>query len=259
MAEAYHSIEYLSSKIQNWNSDFGLSFHTSEEKAYPEKAECIWEAANTAQYDGVLHYGKKFATYYSAVGDEYVLTSKFDNIRFNIDWRANRALYQRSLNSANKFKMVNPIGFNEGYNMGSYEKVGIYRVTNINETNFVYFKLKHPNSNLGSHHTFSVPGGQRVQFFVDNLTPLLYNITSVLAEDNTITGYPSIKYDWLCTSSGSPYWRMLYKWVDDAETCFARVIGELQIYIQTEEKNGNLIPLGIETYAREEWKKALNI
>lgn len=259
MTEPHHSIEYLTSKIKSWTPENAIAFHTSEEKAYPEKAKYIWETANTDTSEGVIHYGPNFATYYSAEGDEYVLTSVFWNVQFEMDWRASRLLYQRSVNPANGFKTLNPIGFNEGYNMGSYDKVGIYKFTEINGKVFVYYKLKHPNNILGSNHRFSLPPEQRLQFFVDNLTILLSNITEILKTDTEITGYPSIKYVWLCTSNGQPYWRMLYQWVLDAETVFAQSVGELQKYIQNEEKNGYVIPEGIENYAREEWKKALNI
>lgn len=259
MAETYYSVEYLTSKIQNWTLDSSLTFHTSEQKAYPEKSKYIWETANTDQYEGFVHYGPNFASYYSAIGDEYVLTSTFWNTQFSIDWEANKALYKRSLTATNGFKTLNPIGFNEGYNMGSYEKTGIYKEIDIDGKKFVYFKLKHPNLILGSNHTFSIPIEERVQFFVDNLTILLSNITAVLKEDSSIKGYPSIKYSWLCTSNGSPYWRFLYQWNLDAETLYSKIVGELQKYIQNLEKNGYIVPAEIETKAREEWKTILNI
>jgi hypothetical protein len=259
MTEPYYSIEYLTSKIKSWMPESAITFHTSEEKAYPEKAKYIWESANTDTSEGVIHYGPNFATYYSAGGDEYVLTSVFWHRQFAIDWKASRLLYRRSVDSANRFNTLNPIGFNEGYSMGSYDKVGIYKTAEINEKTFVYYKLKHPNNMLGSNHRFSILPEQRLHFFVDNLTTLLLNITEILKIDTGITGYPSIKYAWLCSSNGQPYWRMLYEWESSAETVYAQIVGELQKYIQNEEKNGYMIPDGIENYAREEWKKALNI
>jgi hypothetical protein len=259
MTETYYSIEYLTSKIKSWTPEHATTFHTSEEKAYPEKAKYIWEAANTDITEGVVHYGPNFATYYSAAGDEYALTSVFWPAQFATDWKASRLLYQRSVDPANGFKILNPIGFNEGYNMGSYDKVGIYKTIEIDEKVFVYYKLKHPNNMLGSNHRFSVTPEQRLHFFVDNLATLLSNITELLKTNTEITGYPSIKYAWLCTSNGQPYWRMLYEWEASVDTIFAQSVGELQKYIQNEEKNGYTIPAGIENYAREEWKKALSI
>jgi hypothetical protein len=242
------SIEHLRDKILSWTSTTAISLHGDEEKAYPKKAEYIWEEANTNTVGGFVHYGPKFAAYYSANGNEYVLTSEFDTAQFDIDWKANKFLYAKSTIPNSNFKMVNPIGVS----------LGKYNTIKINDSVFVYYRLQHPDTILGSNHMFSESPETRIKMFVDNITTLLENIKEIKDSQN-IQGYPSIKTPWLMTNGVSLYWRFLYQWKIPAEGCLARLIGELQKYIQTEQKNGIIVADNLEQYARDSWKKALDI
>ena len=110
MAESYSNVDYLKYKIKSWTPEKALEFHGSAEKAYPYRAEYIWEEANNEQVGGFIHYGPKFAAYYSASGEEFVLTSNLFIDQFEVDWKSNVALYNYSKESG-KIRSVNPIGF----------------------------------------------------------------------------------------------------------------------------------------------------
>lgn len=249
MAEQYYSIEFLKNKIDKWNESAASAFHTTHKKAYPEKAKYIWEPANTGDVEGFLHYGPEFAAYYSASGDEYVLSSGLYAPQFDIDWKFNKKLYSLT---DNNFKMVNPAGIVVGFQKGSY------RTITLNNVQYIYYRVTHLNGNLGSVMMLNVPDNARLVKFVDTVDILLKKLKQVVDQEQA-PGYPSIKIPQLLITDNTPYWRFFYQWKISADGCYARIIGEFQKYLQHLEKNNVEFDTNIENYAREKWKNSLGI
>lgn len=255
MSEVYNSIEFLKSKIQGWTKEQANSFHSTAEKAYPEKMDYIWAETNNDATEGFVHYGPKFAAYYNAQGEETLLSSEFLPEVFEMDWNANKALYQESIKDGSNFRMVNPVGFKVGGVSGQYQSM------TIDETPYIYYRLQHPDTDLGTPYLLSrtVSHSFGPRYFIDNCTPVLRALKK-LVDDGIISGYPSIKAPWLCVNTGGAYWRHFHYYHMSAKGLYAKLVGELQKYMQQVEKNGSTIDYdGLETYGKEQWAQALNI
>lgn len=249
MIEQYHSIEFLKNKIDTWSESSAVMFHTPHKKAYPEKAKYIWEPANTSEVEGFLHYGPKFAAYYSANGDEYVLSSELYSPQFDIDWNFNKKLYSLI---DNNFKMVNPTGIVVGFQKGTY------RTVMLNGVQYIYYRINHLDNGLGSVMMLSIPDTAALTKFVDTVDILLRKLKQVVDTEKA-PGYPSIKIPQLLITNNIPYWRFFYQWKISADGCYARIVGEFQKYLQHLEKNNIAVDTNIENYAREKWKNTLGI
>lgn len=254
MSEVYNSIDYLKGKIQSWTKEKANTFHTTAEKAYPEKMDYIWEAANNETTEGFVHYGPGLATFYSADGQETVLTSLIESEvgeNFDTIWKANVSLYNIS-NKLNNLRIVNPVGVRIGVG------TGVQRLT-IDGTQYVYYKVLHPNSELGQPVFFTHNFDDYIQSFVDDTAVLLSNI-KIVVDSNPEIKYPSIKTHNQLSDSVGTYWRFFFRWNISAEGCFARVVGELQKDLQGLQRNGwSGSATDVETQAREKWQKALSI
>lgn len=248
------SIEHLQGKINSWTQSSADSFHGPETKAYPEKARYIWTPQNNGAVQGFVHFGPELATYYTADGQETVLTSLIESEvgqNFDTVWKANVSLYNIS-NRLNNLRMVNPIGVRVG--LGT----GLQRVT-LNGTKYVYYKVLHPNSELGQPVFFTRDFDDYIQSFIDDTAVLLSNIRLVV-DSNPGIKYPSIKTHNRLSDSVGTYWRLFFRWNISADGCFARIIGELQKDLQGLERNGwSGSAADIETQAREKWQTALSI
>lgn len=248
------SIEHLHGKIKSWTQESADIFHGPDKKAYPEKAKYIWSPQNTSTLEGFVHYGPGLSAYYTADGQETVLTSLVEEeIDQNFDkvWKANVSLYN-ICNQLKNSRMVNPIGVRVG--LGT----GVQRVT-LDVTEYVHYKVLHPNAELGQPALFSYDIDTYIQSFVDDTTALLTNLRMVV-ESNTELGYPSIKTHNRLADSVGTYWRLFYRWNISAQGCFARIFGELQKDLQGMERNSwTGSTAAIETQAREKWQKALGI
>ena len=248
------SVEHLHGKIKSWTQEQADTFHGPAEKAYPEKAKYIWVPQNTSTMQGFVHYGPGLATYYTADGQETVLTSLIEaEIGQNFDtvWKANVSLYN-VCNQLKNVRMVNPTGVRIGLS------TGVQRVT-LDITKYVYYKVLHPNAELGQPALFAYNLDDYIQGFVDDTATLLSNLRMVI-DSNTGLGYPSIKTHNRLADSAGTYWRLFYRWNISAQGCFARMIGELQKDLQGMERNGwTGSASAIESQAREKWQKALGI
>lgn len=249
----FGTIDHLNGNMKSWSAAKAAEFHGPAEKAYPEKAAYIWEEANLPDVEGFIHYGPKMSAYYNANGSEFVLTSVFNTTAlddFSKLWRANRLLYAMSTNQPD-FKIVNPIGFRNGFTSGHYQNV------TLDDVEYVYYRLQHPNNELGSLMLFSLDN--HISTFVSETTKLLKNCRTVLETNPDIPGYPSIKVHSLVVNSGGPYWRFLQRWTISANGCLARLVGELQKDVQGLKQNGISVSDDVVELARIEWQKALNI
>jgi len=266
MAPIYGSLDYLRSKMTSWTQESALEFHTEYYKGYPEKSKYIWEEANTDDTEGFVYYGPDMASYFSADGSEYVLSHWFDQLEFDKVWKAGKKLYEDSLNDPD-FSIVRPIGFPSGL-MGSS-----YRVMQLDQYAYNYYKLEHPNNELGSLLVFSnsvqtVP--EYLNLFINQVTKLIQYAKPIVEDcssyrntnDSSGWGYPGIKINDLMTNSSGPYWRFLYKWSMTPTGFYSKVYGELEKMIQhinINEQYRNDVPSGILEQASATWKNELNI
>jgi hypothetical protein len=248
------SIEHLHGKITSWTQAEADIFHGPAEKAYPKKANYIWTTENTDSLEGFVHYGPGLAVYYTADGHETVLTSLIEaeeGENFDTIWKANVSLYN-ICNQRMNVRMVNPIGVRLGLT------TGVRRVT-LDNTQYVHYKVLHPNNELGQLVFFPQSFDDYIQGFIDDTTELLSNIKSVV-DSSTGIGYPSIKMNNRLIDSNGTYWRLFFRWNISAQGCFARITGELQKALQFLERNGwTGSAEAIESQAREKWQTALNI
>lgn len=255
MSEVYNSIDYLKSKITTWTPEKADVFHTTLPKAYPEKMDYIWEAANNDATEGFVHYGPKFAAYYNAQGEETILSSEFLPEIFDMDWENNQALYQESLKDGAGFRYVNPIGFRvEGVS-------GKYNLVDVDGVSHVYYRYQHPDNDLGTPFLLSrdIAEADKPKYMVDKYTPILEALTR-LKTAGTIDFYPSVKAPWLCVNSGGAYFRHFHRYDMSAKGLYAKLVGELQKYMQQVQKNGVTIDYNtLETYGKTQWAQALNI
>lgn len=247
----YASLSFLTSKIQTYSAERALAFHGTAPKAFPMKAEYIWEQANTERFGGFVYYGPSLAAYLNANGEEYVLSSIIDPIEFDHIWSLNCQLYNRSLTDS-KFRMVQPLGFANGFGPRSFKTV------EIDSKKFNYYSLLHPGNDLGNLIWFDkdILPDVYVETFIEQIDILLGHLYAMLG-DSPI--YPNIKFNDLVINDGGVYWRFLYKWDLPKDGFLAKLDGELEKTVQTAvqnqvEANADLFDIG-----RERWKKTLNI
>jgi hypothetical protein len=249
------SIEHLHDKINNWTQEAADALHGTSKKGNPSKGNYLWENDNLNDVEGIVHYGPGLAAYYTAEGYETVLTSLLDNEPsqpFAEIWRANAVLYSIS-KAVKTFRTVNPIGIRIGLKMGGF------LTPTLGETDYVYYRVQHPNNELGWPAFFSQDIDTYVSNVINDTTILLTNLRAVV-ESIPDVGYPAIKPSNRMMDSVGTYWRFFYRWNLSAEGCFARVIGELQKELQALKENGwTGNSASIETQAREKWQSALNI
>jgi hypothetical protein len=139
----FGTIDYLASKIQSFTEQAALDFHGTAPKAFQNKARYIWETANTDRFGGFVYYGPKLAAYLNANGEEIILSSYIDTAEFAQIWNWNTQLYNRSL-SDNRFRIVQPLGWPNGFQPRTY------RTVNINSQTYNYYNLQHPDNDLGT-------------------------------------------------------------------------------------------------------------
>jgi hypothetical protein len=248
------SIEHLHEKIKSWTQEEANVFHGPAEKAYPKKANYIWTTENTSSLEGFVHYGPGLAVYYTANGQETVLTSLIEleeGQDFDKVWKANVSLHT-ICQQLNNVRMVNPTGVSLGL------RTGVRRIR-LDDTNYIHYKVLHPNNELGNLVIFSQTLDNHIQGFIDDTAELLSNI-KIVVDSNPELGYPSIKTHNRLSDSKGTYWRLFFRWNISAQGCFARIIGELQKDLQFLERNGwTGSAESIESQAREKWQIALNI
>jgi hypothetical protein len=137
----------------------------------------------------------------------------------------------------------------------------------MNNINYNYYLLKHPDNKLGGLLMFSnITLDDYARIFIDESEKLLKHLTVVIdaltpmLENNRPFGYPSVKLNDLVINSGGPYWRFLHQWEFDKEGILSKFIGETEKAIDGMLKQN--IPIDKEGILREaipKWSIALNI
>jgi hypothetical protein len=249
------SVDHLYGKINSWTQEAANALHGSADKASPTKANYIWESANLSGVEGIVHYGPGLAVYYTAEGQETILTKAIadePSQPFSEVWKANSMLYSTST-SVGSFRTVNPIGIRVGL------RVGGFQTPTLNNTPYVYYRVLHPNNELGWLTILSQDADTYLTNYIEDTTILLTNLRTVIDRVPGI-GYPAIRPSSRLTDSVGTYWRFFYRWNISADACFARVLGELQKEMQALTQNGwTGNSASIETQAREKWQSALSI
>jgi hypothetical protein len=261
MSEDYGNIDYLMSKMQNWNLQLSIDLFGTSEKAFLKKAEYVWEEANTYLYEGFLYYGQEMAAYVNAIGEEYILSSWIHPDDFANCWRANRGLYDISQVHDTSFRIVRPYGFLQSDCKRNYKKVL------MNNINYNYYLLTHPDGELGGLLMFSnITLGEHTRIFINESEKLLKHLTTVIDTLKPVVskerpfGYPSVKLNDLVINRGGPYWRFLHQWEFDKEGVLSKFIGEVEKAIDGILKQNITIDKdGILEEATQKWSIALNI
>jgi hypothetical protein len=261
MSTNYGTIDHLKLKMQNWTPQLATDLHGSSSKAFLKKAEYVWEEANTDLYEGFLYYGQEMAAYINAEGEEYILSSWIPANDFDNCWRANLGLYNISQNQDTSFRIVRPFGLPSGFASRTYKKVI------IDNKNYNYYLLTHPNNELGELFMFSDISLNDYSAIVINETEkLLIHLTTVVntlspvLSQNTPFGYPSVKLNDLVLNSSGPYWRFLHQWEFDKEGILSKLIGEVEKAIDGVQKQGiDIDGDSILQGANTKWSNALNM
>ena len=257
MNNNYGSFTYLKNKIEGFNEVESREFHGSAEKAFDYKANYIWEEANTEEFGGFVLFGPNLAAYLNSNGEEFILSSLVSLEDFDVSWKANSYLYELSL-ADTSFRIVRPVGVKNGFFNFTY------RTVIINHREFNYYKLSHPDNDLGSLIMFTdISSDDYAQLFVTETSKLLKNLSIVVESLSTEykIGYPSLKVNDLVTNVNGPYWRYLHKWDLDAEGCFSKLYGEIEKSLQGAVRDCTN-PTNIEELldrASIEWKSILNL
>jgi hypothetical protein len=259
MSTNYGTIDHLKLKMQNWNPQLATNLHGTSEKAFLKKAEYVWEEANTDFYEGFLYYGQEMAAYVNAEGEEYILSSWIPANDFDNCWRANLGLYNISQNQDTSFRIVRPFGLPSGFAGRTYKKV------TIDNKNYNYYLLTHPNNELGGLIMFSnIILEDYITIFINETEKLLKHLTTVvdtlspILSQETPFGYPSIKINDLVINSEGTYWRFLHQWELDKEGILSKCIGEAEkglSALQHQSTDTDSILQG----ARSKWSNALNM
>lgn len=261
MSVNYGTIDYLKSKMQSWTPQLPENIHGCSEKAFTKKAEYVWEEANTEEFEGFLYYGQEMAAYLNANGEEYILSSWIHPNDFDNSWRANLALYNISQTVDLNFKIVRPYGIPSGFAGRNYKK------TLIDNINYNYYLLTHPNNELGGLMMFSdVTLEQYSTTFIDESEKLLRHLTTVvdtlpaILPQEVTFGYPSVKLNDLILGSSGFYWRYLHQWEFDKEGVLAKFLGEGEKAIDGILKQGFYLDKNsLLEEANTKWSSALNI
>jgi hypothetical protein len=261
MSTNYGTIDHLKLKMQNWNPQLAADLHGASDKAFLKKAEYIWEEANTDLYEGFLYYGQEMAAYINAEGEEYILSSWIPENDFDNCWRANLGLYNISQTQDTSFKIVRPFGLPSGFGSRTYKKV------TIDNKNYNYYLLTHPNNELGGLFMFTdLSVDDYATVFVNETEKLLMHLTTVVDTLSPVLiqdapfGYPSVKLNDLVINSGGPYWRFLHQWEFDKDGILSKLIGEAEKAIDGIQKQGiSINGESILQGARSKWSNALNM
>lgn len=247
----YASLDYLKSKILSYSPEHAEVFHGSALKAFPNKAQYIWESANNDRFGGFVYYGPKLAAYLNANGEEYILSSHINTIDFTRIWNLNCQLYNKSIHDS-KFRMVQPLGFANGFAPRTFKTI------NINGEKFNYYLLFHPNNDLGNLIYFDkdILPEVLIETFIENTDILLGHLYSILGESPQ---YPNLKFNDLLINDDGVYWRFLYSWDLPKEGFIAKLDGELEKALQTAVHNNFELDMSLLDIGNAKWKKTLNI
>lgn len=247
----FRSLNYLTSKIQSYSIQNAENFHGTAPKAFPEKAKYIWETANTDQYGGFVYYGPRLAAYLNANGEEYVLSSYIDANEFSQIWNNNTQLYNRSL-SDSSFRIVQPLGFSNGFMPRTYSTV------TIDNEIFNYYNLQHPDNDLGNLIWFDkdIAPDVYVETFIEQVNILAGHLYAILGNSPQ---YPNIKFNDLVINDGGVYWRFLYKWDLPKDGFLAKIEGELEKAVETAVATNIEPSMYLFEEGRTLWRSTLNI
>lgn len=247
----FRSLNYLKSKIQSYSAQNAENFHGSAPKAFPAKAQYIWETANTDQFGGFVYYGPRLAAYLNANGEEYILSSHIPSNTFSMEWNLNIQLYNRSLTDPS-FRIVQPVGFSNGFGPKNF------RTVSIDNEIFNYYNLIHPDNDLGNLIWFDKDIAPDVysETFIEQVDILARHLYAILGESDQ---YPNIKINDLVINDGGVYWRFLYKWDLPKDGFLAKIEGELEKALESAVHNNAEPSMYLFDVGREQWKKTLNI
>lgn len=247
----FRSLSYLTSKIQSYSAQTAAAFHGPAPKAFPVKAQYIWEAANTDQYEGFVYYGPRLAAYYNANGEEYILSNYINTAEFAQAWNYNTQLYNRSL-SDNRFRIVQPLGFANGFGPRNFSSV------TIGSEKYNYYNLVHPDNDLGNLIYFDkdITPDVYAETFIEQFDILSAHLYAILGNSDN---YPNVKFNDLVINDGGVYWRFLYKWDLPREGYLAKIEGELEKSIETAVEIGAEPSMYLFDEGRNKWKSTLNI
>jgi hypothetical protein len=261
MTTNYGTIDHLKLKMQNWTPQLAIDLHGTSEKAFDKKAEYVWEEANTEAAEGFFYYGQEMAAYINAEGEEYILSSWIPSNDFDNAWRANLSLYNISQTTDTSFRIVRPFGLPAGFAGRNYKKVL------IDNTNYNYYLLTHPNNDLGGLIMFTdISLEDYITLFINESEKLLAHLTTVIETLSPVLtqevpfGYPSVKINDLIVNSGGPYWRFLHQWELDKDGVLSKFVGELEKALDGLQQQGvTLDKDGILNGAEIKWSNALNM
>ena len=247
----FRSLSYLTSKMQSYSAQTAADFHGPAPKAFPAKAEYIWETANTDQFGGFVYYGPNLASYLNANGEEYILSSYIDPTILSRDWNFNTQLYNRSLNDS-KFRICQPLGFPNGFGPKNF------RTVTIDSKIFNYYNILHPDNDLGTLIWFDsdIAPDVYAETFIEQIDVLAGHLYAILGDSDQ---YPNIKLNDLVINDGGVYWRFLYKWDLPREGFLAKIEGELEKALESAVYNNAEPSMYLFDIGRAQWKKTLNM
>lgn len=247
----FYSVNYLTSKMQSWTQEIADEFHGPAPKAFLEKAKYIWEPANTDRFEGFVYYGPRLAAYLNANGEEYIMSAYIDADKFSYMWNLNSQLYNRSL-SDSRFRIVQPLGFPNGF------RPATYRTVTIDYETFNYYNLRHPDNDLGGLVYFDSDTNLDtvVENYIEQIDILASHLYDILG---TSSPYPNVKTGDLVMNDTGLYWRFLYGCELNREGFYAKIVGELEKFVQHAVQNEYELTMALFYEGKDRWKNTLNI
>lgn len=247
----FHESQYLIDKINSWTMDKSTALWGTHYKAFPTKAKMVFEEANTADYEGFVFYGPDYATYMNANGEEWILNG-LNTDTFPTVFNASKHLSNLCANAG--LRMIN-VGLT--VNLGNPKP---YQTLSYNNRTWHYYKLTHPDNDLGVHNP---PTASTVDTWcntllneVESILPLIVQTTEELN-----VGYPQWRIGDALNNSGGRYFRWFRDWDRSKELMYYALIGAIEAFEQTftTNLNGFDLPANFKAEAEARWSSALNM